>query len=86
MAANVVKEQLHKPDEWFTEHVIADGNHIQIFVNGKKTVDYIEDKNLFTKGHLAIQGHAALKVDGKVYPTVITVRKVEVKELPPTKK
>jgi hypothetical protein len=86
MATTVVKEQLHKPDEWFTQLVIADGNHIQIFVNGKKTVDYIDEKNHLTKGHLAIQGHAAMKADGKVYPTVVTVRKVEVKELPPTKK
>jgi Domain of Unknown Function (DUF1080) len=88
METTVVKEQLHKPDEWFTQLVIADGNHIQIFVNGKKTVDYIDERNTFTKGHLAIQGHDALKdkATGKVYPSIVTVRKVEVKELPPTVK
>jgi hypothetical protein len=82
----LVKEQLVKPDEWFTQEVIADGNHIQIFVNGKKTVDFVEETNKYTKGHLAIQGHDAFKdKEGKVYPTIITVRKAEVKELPPTK-
>jgi len=86
MATTVIKEQLHKPDEWFTQLVIADGNHIQIFVNGKKTVDYIDEKNHFTKGHLAIQGHEAMKAGGKVFPSIVTVRKVEVKELPPTAK
>jgi hypothetical protein len=86
MNTTVIKEQLHKPDEWFTQLVIANGNHIQIFVNGKKTVDYVDEKNLFTKGHLAIQGHEALKQNGKVYPSIVTVRKVEVKELPPTAK
>jgi len=81
-----ITEQLHKPDEWFTQLVIADGNHIQIFVNGKKTVDFVDKYNTYTKGHFAIQGHDAYKEKGKVMPTIITVRKVEVKELPPTAK
>jgi hypothetical protein len=82
----IVKEQLVKPDEWFTQEVIADGNHIQILVNGKKTVDFVDETSKFTKGHLAIQGHDAFKdKEGKVYPTIITVRKAEVKELPPSK-
>src|SRR5206468_6376108 len=34
----IVKEQLHKPNEWFTQEVIAKGNHIIIKVNGKMTV------------------------------------------------
>jgi hypothetical protein len=82
----IVTDQLHKPDEWFTQLVIADGNHIQIFVNGKKTVDFVDKNNTYTKGHFAIQGHDAYKdKSGKAYPTIITVKKVEVKELPPSK-
>src|SRR5262249_55833484 len=34
----LVLKQLHKPDEWFTQEVLADGNHIVIKVNGKTTV------------------------------------------------
>jgi hypothetical protein len=83
----VVKDQLHKPDEWFTQEVIADGNHIQIFVNGKKTVDYVDTNNTYTKGHFAIQQHSPYKdKDGKLYESVVHVRKIEVKELPPSKK
>jgi hypothetical protein len=83
----VIMEQLHKPDEWFTQEVIAEGNHIRILVNGKQTVDYVDKNNTYTKGHFAIQGHDAFKDKaGKVYPTIITVRKIEVKELPPTAK
>src|SRR5262245_47938466 len=41
----------HKANEWFTQEVTADGNHIVIKVNGKVTVDYTDDKNTFTKGH-----------------------------------
>jgi hypothetical protein len=47
----------HKPDEFFTKEVIARGNHIQVLVNGKKTVDWMDPKNTYTKGHFALQGH-----------------------------
>jgi hypothetical protein len=73
---NFVKifKQLHKPDEWFTQEVCAIGNHIVIKVNGEKTVDFVDDKSTFMKGHFAIQQHDP---GGSV-----TIRKIEVKELP----
>ncbi len=56
---NFVKilDMLVPPDTWFTQRVVADGNHIQIFVNEKKVVDYIDEKNTYTKGYLALQQH-----------------------------
>jgi uncharacterized protein (TIGR03000 family) len=82
-----VLDQLHKPDEWFTQEVIAEGNHIQIFVNRKKTVDFVDTNNSFTKGHFAIQQHSSFKdkTTGDEIESIIYVRKAEVKELPPTK-
>jgi hypothetical protein len=74
----LVYEQLHKPDEWFTQEVIAEGNHIIIKVNGKKTVDFVDPQNTYTKGHFALQQH-----DPK---TVVKFRKIEVQELPPSTK
>jgi len=74
----LVKEAPHKADEWFTQEVIADGNHIIIKVNGKTTVDFKDEKNTFTKGHFAIQQHDP--------GSTVHVRKIEVKELPATKK
>ena len=71
-----VLKQLHKPDEWFTQEVIADGDHIIIKVNDEVVVD-TQDKK-FAKGHLAIQQHN----EG----SVVTIRKAEIKELPPSKK
>jgi hypothetical protein len=47
----------HKPNEFFSQEVVADGPHIQIFVNGKKTVDFTDPNNTYTKGHFALQGH-----------------------------
>jgi hypothetical protein len=73
----IVKESPHKVDDWFTQEVIADGNHIIILVNGKKTVDFVDANNTYTKGHFAIQQHDP--------GTVIMVRKASVKELPPSK-
>ena len=73
-----MNEAPHKPDEWFTQEVIADGNHITIQVNGKITVDFRDPNNTYTKGHFALQGHDP--------GSVMKFRKVQVKELPPTKK
>jgi hypothetical protein len=73
----LVLEAPHKPDEWFTQEVIADGNHIIIKVNGKTTVDFVDENNSFTKGYLAIQQHNL--------GSVIKLRKAEIMDLPPSK-
>jgi hypothetical protein len=73
----IIKERLVEPDAWFTQEVVARGNHIVIKVNGKTTVDFVDRKNTYTKGHFALQGHDP--------GTVVKYRKVEVIELPPDK-
>ncbi len=52
-----VKEQLVPDDTWWNQHIIANGNHIIIFVNDKKVVDFVDEKNTYTKGYLALQQH-----------------------------
>jgi hypothetical protein len=52
-----VMEQLVPPDTWFTQDIIANGNHIIIKVNDKVAVDYVDEKNTYTKGYLALQQH-----------------------------
>lgn len=73
----LVKEAPNKPDEWFTQEVIAIGPHIIIKVNGKTTVDFVDENKTYTKGHFALQQHDP--------GSRVTVRKIEVKELPPSK-
>jgi hypothetical protein len=73
----LVKEQLHKPNEWFTQEVIADADHIVIKVNGKTTVDWKDPADTYTSGHFALQQHDP--------GTVVRFRKIEVKERPPAK-
>jgi len=56
---NLVKvfDQLVPDDTWWTQEIIADGNHITIKVNGKVVVDYRDEKNTYSKGYLALQQH-----------------------------
>lgn len=68
-----VKVAPHKPDEFFVQEVVADGPHIQILVNGKKTVDFTDPNNTFKKGHFALQGHDP--------GSVMTFKKVEYKPI-----
>jgi hypothetical protein len=70
----LVLEALHKPDEFFTQEVIAIDNTITVLVNGKKTIDQFKDPQArFKSGHFALQGHDP--------GTVVTFKKIEVKEL-----
>ena len=53
-----VTKQLVPDDTWWTQEVIAKGNHIVIKVNGKTVVDYVDDgKKAHSKGHFAFQQH-----------------------------
>jgi hypothetical protein len=52
-----VYEQLVPPGTWFNQDIVAQGNHITIAVNGKVVVDFVDEKNTFTKGFLALQQH-----------------------------
>ena len=54
-----VLDQLVQDDTWWTQHIIVEGNHIQIFVNDKKTVDFVDEQNTYTSGYLALQQHNA---------------------------
>ena len=69
-----VMDKLVPPDTWFTQEVIADGNHIIIKVNDKVTVDYVDTKNTYMKGHFAFQQH---NLGREVW-----IKNVMVKELP----
>jgi hypothetical protein len=69
-----VTEQLVQDDCWWTQHIIAIGNHIIIKVNDKVVVDFIDEKNTFRSGYLALQQHN----EG----SVVMYKNVRVKPLP----
>lgn len=72
-----VFEQLVPDDTWWKQHVIIEGNHIQIFINDKQTVDFIDEKNTYTSGYLALQQHNA--------GSVVEFKNLMMKVLPPPK-
>ena len=69
-----VTEQIIDDDTWWTQHVIAIGNRIIIKVNDKIVTDFVDDKNTFMSGHLALQQHN----NG----SVVMFRNLMVKRLP----
>lgn len=69
-----IKEQLIPDDTWGNQHIIANGNHIIIQVNGKTVVDYVDDKNTYTTGYLAFQQHNK--------GSVVEYKNVKMKPLP----
>lgn len=52
-----VFKRLIDDDTWWTQHVICTGNHIVIKVNDEAVVDYVDEKNTYTKGYVALQQH-----------------------------
>lgn len=42
---------------WFTEHIIVQGNHVIVLVDGKKVVDWTASGRDLTGGTFALQGH-----------------------------
>src|SRR5581483_10065228 len=63
------------PDTWFTGEVVATGNRIRVLINGEVTADFADPKPTYPRGHLALQTLGA--------PSVVHVRRIEIKELPP---
>lgn len=52
-------ESLFKLDDWNDVVIVAKGNHIQHFLNGKLILDFTDDEELgFDEGLLALQLHA----------------------------
>jgi hypothetical protein len=54
---NKVLEQLIPDDTWWTQHIIAIGNRVIIKVNDKIVTDFVDEKNSFKTGNLALQQH-----------------------------
>ena len=59
-----VSKDLAKKDDWNSLRVICEGPRIQIFVNGKQTVDYTEtDESIDRVGIIGLQVHSGKPVE-----------------------
>ena len=69
-----VTEQLVQDDNWCTQHIIAIGNRIIIKVNGRTVTDFVDWRNTYQSGRLALQQN---------HPgAVVCFRNLAVKSLP----
>ena len=74
------KDEVRKPKAWNSLRIKALGPHIQVWLNGKKIVDYQDAKRLakhLAPGHFAIQTYGAESHAGWV-----KFRKMKIKPLP----
>ncbi|HRE80124.1 MAG TPA: DUF1080 domain-containing protein [Opitutaceae bacterium] len=69
-------EEVEKPGEWNRYEIRCEGPRVQLFINGKQTVDYTErEPGIEQEGLIALQIHGACKA-------VISFRNVTLVELP----
>lgn len=74
-APKEVRERAFRPGAWNDYRIRAEGSHIQLWLNGIKTVDYTEpDASIPRRGIIALQIH------GGAY-TQVQYRKLVLKEL-----
>lgn len=67
---------IEKPGEWNTYEILAEGNLVVIFLNGKRVCVYREkDNSIKTSGLIALQIHGDCKAQ-------ISFRNISIKELP----
>lgn len=70
-----VRDRALKKDDWNVYRIRAEGSHIQLWLNGVKTIDYVEkDPAIPRRGVFAIQIHGGAK-------TQIWYRKIMVEEI-----
>jgi hypothetical protein len=78
-AEKQTREKVLKPSDWNNYRIRAEGAHIQLWLNGVKTVDYTE-----TDATIPHHGIFALQIHGGAY-TKVQYRNLVIEELPPGK-
>jgi hypothetical protein len=78
-ASDEVRAKLLKPGEWNNYRIRAEGARIQLWLNGVKTVDYIEPDDSIPR-----HGIFALQIHGGAY-TKVQYRNLILEELPADK-
>ena len=66
-AVDDVKDPPTKDGEWFTEHIVVEGNRVRIYLDGKQVVDWTQPEDwtpaenmegrVISSGAFALQGH-----------------------------
>jgi hypothetical protein len=78
-AEKATREKVLKPGDWNDYRIRAEGAHIQLWLNGVQTVDYMESDETMPR-----HGIIALQIHGGAY-TRVQYRNLIIEELPPDK-
>jgi hypothetical protein len=76
-ATKQAREKALRPGDWNNYRIHAEGSHIELWLNGVKTVDYTE-----TDASVPRRGIFALQIHGGAY-TKVQYRNLVLEELPP---
>jgi hypothetical protein len=70
-------QEVFKPEDWNEIRILCEGNHVQIFINGEKRVDFTDtsEKDATAKGFFGMQVHAGGQTD-------VRWKNLRIKELP----
>lgn len=81
---NDVKEVFVKDGEWYTEHIIVNGDQVTVKINGKTVMEYdeSEDKNRAANAGEKKIDHGTFALQAHDPESVIYYRSVKVKILP----
>jgi predicted SPOUT superfamily RNA methylase MTH1 len=79
-----VTAQHAKDNEWFTQHIVVQGKHIVVKVNGEVIVDYTEPANVQRPADMAgrVLSHGTFALQGHDPGSKVLYRKIMVKVLP----
>lgn len=79
-----VTAQHAKDNEWFTQHIVVQGSHIVVKVNGEVIVDYTEPANVKRPAEMAgrVLSHGTFALQGHDPGSKVLYRKIMVKVLP----
>ena len=53
-------DEFASPEKWFTVHITADGNHIVVRVDDRVAVDFVDQRNTYKDGYVALQSHTGV--------------------------
>jgi hypothetical protein len=85
-AVSDVREQLVPDDEWFTQHIIVNGDRIIVKVNGQVTVDYTEPEGISETGYPNMPGRklseGTFALQGHDPGSIVYFKNIQVKPLP----
>jgi hypothetical protein len=78
-----VMAQHARDNEWFTQHVIVQGKHVVVKVNGETVVDYTEPDHVQRPPDMAgrVLGHGTFALQGHDPGSKVLYRKIMVKPL-----